>query len=55
LDYVTSSYTAGCGICIGETFFAFQMANQGKTPSEVRAANIRGDWKKADVKISDLN
>jgi hypothetical protein len=46
LDCFTSSHTAGCGICIGETFFAFQMTQQGKTPAEIRGAIIRGDWKR---------
>jgi Protein of unknown function with PCYCGC motif len=46
LDCFTSTHTAGCGICIGETFFAAQMTSQGKTPAEIREAIIRGDWKR---------
>lgn len=52
LDCFASSHTAGCGICMAETFLAFQMTKQGKTPAEIREAIIRGDWKRADVKQS---
>jgi hypothetical protein len=47
LDCFAQSHTAGCGICMGETFFADQMTKQGKTPAEIRDGIIRGDWKKA--------
>jgi hypothetical protein len=52
LDCFVSSHTAGCGICMGETFFAFRMTKQGKTPAEIRDAIIRGDWKNADINQS---
>jgi len=52
LDCFASSHTAGCGICIAETFLAFQMTKQGKTPAQIRAAIIRGDWKRAEIKQS---
>jgi hypothetical protein len=47
LDCFTSTHTAGCGICMGETFFAYRMAKQGKTPAEIREGITRGDWKNA--------
>jgi len=47
LDCFTSTHTAGCGICMSETFFAYQMTRQGKTPAEIREGIIRGDWKHA--------
>ncbi|HUI40467.1 MAG TPA: CYCXC family (seleno)protein [Terriglobia bacterium] len=49
LDCFASSHTAGCGICMGETFFAYKLTKEGKTPAEIRAAIIRGDWKTAHV------
>lgn len=52
LDCFASTHTAGCGICMGETFFAFQMTKEGRTPAEIRAAIVRGDWKTAHI---DLN
>lgn len=48
LDCYTSSHTAGCGICMAETFFAYRMTKQGKKPAEIRKAIIRGDWKNAE-------
>lgn len=52
LDCFASTHTAGCGICMGETFFAYQMTKQGKTPAEIRAAIIRGEWRTATVNPS---
>ncbi|HEV2492956.1 MAG TPA: CYCXC family (seleno)protein [Terriglobia bacterium] len=52
LDCYASSHTAGCGICMAETLFAYQMTKQGKTPAEIREAIIRGDWKSAYIKQS---
>ena len=46
LDCFASSHTAGCGVCMSETFLAYELTRQGKTPSEIRAAIIRGDWKR---------
>ncbi|HXJ96732.1 MAG TPA: CYCXC family (seleno)protein [Terriglobia bacterium] len=46
LDCFASSHTAGCGVCMAETFFAYEMTKQGKTPSEIRAAIVRGEWKR---------
>ena len=40
LDCFTSSHTAGCGICMGETFFALQMTRQGENASR----NPRRDY-----------
>ena len=49
LDCFASSHTAGCGICMAETFFAFQMTKQGKTPAEIRDAIVRGDFRRGGV------
>jgi len=49
LDCYASSHTAGCGICVKETFLAFQMTKQGKTPAKIREAIVRGDWKNVDI------
>jgi hypothetical protein len=42
----TSGHAAGCDICIRETYFAERMTNEGKTPSEIRDAIIRGAWRR---------
>jgi len=47
LDCFTSTHTAGCGVCMGETFYTYQMTKQGKTPAEIRQGIIRGQWRQA--------
>jgi Protein of unknown function with PCYCGC motif len=49
LDCYASAHTAGCGICLKETFFTFQMTREGKAPAQIRDAIIRGDWKNTDL------
>jgi Protein of unknown function with PCYCGC motif len=49
LDCFTSTHTAGCGVCMAETFFAYEMTKQGKTPAEIRGGIIRGDWKQVGL------
>jgi len=52
LDCFASTHTAGCGVCMGETFLAYQMTKQGKTPAEIRAAIMRGEWRTASANPS---
>ncbi|MGE5326817.1 MAG: CYCXC family (seleno)protein [Deltaproteobacteria bacterium] len=49
LDCYTSSHTAGCAVCVKETFLTYEMTQQHKTPAEIRAAIIHGDWKSVDL------
>lgn len=49
LDCYTSDHTAGCAVCVKETFFTWEMTRQNKTPAEIRAAIIHGDWKSVDI------
>ncbi len=49
LDCYTSTHTAGCGICVKETFFTWEMTRQHKTPAQIRAAIIRGDFNSVDI------
>jgi hypothetical protein len=49
LDCYASSHTAGCGICLKETFFTFQMTKRGNTAAQIRDAIVRGDWKNAGL------
>lgn len=49
LDCYSSDHTAGCATCVKETFFAWEMTRQHKTPAQIRAAIIRGDWKNVDL------
>jgi uncharacterized protein with PCYCGC motif len=49
LDCYTSDHTAGCGVCVKETFLTWEMARQHRTPAQIRAAILRGDWKNVDL------
>jgi hypothetical protein len=49
LDCYAASHAAACVICLKEAFCSFQMTKQGKTPTAIREAIIRGDWKKIDL------
>lgn len=49
LDCYTSDHTAGCAVCVKESFFAYELHKQGKTPAQIRAAIMRGEWRAVDV------
>jgi Protein of unknown function with PCYCGC motif len=49
LDCYASDHTAGCATCVKEAFFAYEMTKQHKTPAQIRAAIIHGDWKDVDM------
>ena len=49
LDCYVSRHGAECDICQKEAVFSYQQTQKGKTPSQIRAAIIRGDWKSVDL------
>jgi hypothetical protein len=40
-----STHGAHCGLCMKEVFYAYQQTVLKKTPTQIRAGIIRGDWK----------
>ena len=44
LDCFKTDHAISCKICIKESLLARQMHRQGKTPQEIRAAIIQGQW-----------
>jgi hypothetical protein len=44
-----SDHGANCATCMKEAFFAEQETRKGKTPTQIRAAIIRGDFEKIDL------
>jgi len=44
LDCFRTDHAVSCKICIKESLLARQMHRQGKTPQEIRAAIIQGQW-----------
>ena len=39
------SHGATCTVCMGEAAYAYQQTALGKTPAEIRAGIIKGDWR----------
>ena len=50
LDCFASAHGSQCDICQKEAVLAYQQTQKGKTPAQIRAAIIRGDWKSVDMK-----
>ncbi|HVA95919.1 MAG TPA: CYCXC family (seleno)protein [Candidatus Dormibacteraeota bacterium] len=50
LDCFASTHGSECDICQKEAILAYQMTRKGKSPAQIRAAIIHGDWKSVDLK-----
>ena len=44
-----STHAAHCAACMKELYFAYAETKKGKTPAQIRAAIIKGDWEKIDL------
>ena len=44
-----STHGAHCGICMKEVFYAYEQTKLKKTPAEIRAGMIRGEWQAIDL------
>ena len=49
LDCFVSTHGAECDICQKEAVLSYQLTQKGKTPAQIRAAIIRGDWRLVDM------
>lgn len=49
LDCFVSTHGAECDICQKEAVLSYQLTQKGKTPAQIRAAIIRGDWRSVDM------
>lgn len=49
LDCFVSTHGTECDICQKEAVLSYQLTQKGKTPAQIRAAIIRGDWKSVDM------
>jgi hypothetical protein len=49
LDCFASKHGAGCNICIGEDFYAYEQSRKGKTAAQIRAGIIKGEWQSVDL------
>jgi len=50
LDCFATEHGSQCDICQKEAVLAYQLTQKGKTPAQIRAAIIHGDWKSVDMK-----
>jgi len=48
-----SDHGAHCGICMKEAVYAYQQTKLKKTPAQIRAGIIKGDWKSIDLEALD--
>ena len=49
LDCFASNHGSECDVCQKEAVFAYQQTKKGKTPEQIRAAIIHGDWKSVNM------
>jgi hypothetical protein len=49
LDCFVGTHGAECDICQKEAVLAYQLTQKGKTPAQIRAAIIRGDWRSLNL------
>jgi Protein of unknown function with PCYCGC motif len=43
------THGAECGTCLKELYYTYTMYKRGKTPRQIRAGIIKGDWKTIDL------
>ncbi len=44
-----STHGAHCGICMKELYYVYEQTKLKKTPAQIRAGVIKGDWKAIDL------
>jgi hypothetical protein len=44
-----STHAAHCDACMKELFYTYQQTRAGKTPAQIRAAIIKGEWQLIDL------
>jgi hypothetical protein len=48
LDCFTSKHGSMCNVCMAEAIYSYEQTRKGKTPAQIRAAIIQGDWQHID-------
>ena len=49
LDCFAGTHGSVCDVCQKEAVLSYHLTQKGKTPAQIRAAIIRGDWKSLDM------
>ncbi len=47
-----SAHGAHCGICMKELYYTYEQTMLKKTPAQIRAGIIKGDWKSVDLEAA---
>lgn len=46
------THGAECGTCLKELYYTYQQTKAGKTPKQIRAGIIKGEWEKIDLQTA---
>ena len=49
LDCFVSKHGAGCETCVREDLYSYEQTHKGKTPTQIRAGIIQGEWQSVDI------
>jgi hypothetical protein len=49
LDCFVGTHGSECDVCQKEAVLSYQLTQKGKTPAQIRAAIIHGDWKSVNL------
>ncbi len=49
LDCFVGTHGSECDVCQKEAVLSYQLTQKGKTPMQIRAAIIRGDWRSVNL------
>jgi hypothetical protein len=49
LDCFVSKHGSGCDICMNEAFYSYEQTRKAKTPAQIRAGIIKGEWQSVDT------
>jgi len=49
LDCFAGTHGSECDVCQREAVLSYQLTKKGKTPEQIRAAIIHGDWKSVNM------
>jgi len=47
-----SAHGARCGVCMKEVFYTYEQTKLKKTPAQIRAGIIKGDWRAVDLETA---
>jgi hypothetical protein len=50
-----SAHGAHCAVCMKEVFYTYEQNKLKKTPTQIRAGIIKGDWKSIDLESAAKN